>query len=238
VRVYRAREGPFAERPYFTLQEIESICSDELKKAELYPKEPSPIRIDRFIEKKFEIQISYQDLPEGLLGYTKFGPKGVEEIAVSRGLAEEGNRASERRLSATIAHEAGHGLLHAHLFVLEPEQIRSLFGDGVDRTAPKILCREGNVMGSRGFPRKGYDGHWWEFQANQAIGALLLPRSLVQKAIERLMVERGSLGQLVLEKSRMVEAARQLSEAFEVNPIVAEIRVENLFAEENKQLTL
>jgi hypothetical protein len=28
----------------------------------------------------------------------------------------------ERRVRSTLAHEAGHGLLHAHLFVLAPQQ--------------------------------------------------------------------------------------------------------------------
>jgi len=108
VRVYRTREGLFAERPYYALQKIESICSDEMKKVGLYPKEPSPIMSNRFIEKKFEIQLLYQDLSDVLLGYAKSGLRGVEEIAVSRGLAEEVDKASQRRLSATIAHEAGH----------------------------------------------------------------------------------------------------------------------------------
>ena len=29
-----------------------------------------------------------------------------------------------------------------------------------------------------------YDGRWWEFQANQAMGAALLPRKLVEVALD------------------------------------------------------
>ena len=238
MKVYRSQGGPFIERPYYTLTEIDSICSDELRKTELYPSVPTAIRIERFVEKRFKVQVAYNDLPDGILGFTRFGLKGVEEVVISRRLAKEDGKAAERRLSATLAHEAGHGLLHGHLFVLETEQIRSLLGDGISQTAPKILSREGTVIGSQGFIRKGYDGHWWEFQANQAIGALLMPKALVHKALEGLLVERGSIGVRVLEKSRTGVAVSLLSETFGVNQIVAEIRVEGLFAAETKQLTL
>src|SRR5713226_7829376 len=61
----------------------------------------------------------YDDLPQQILGYTQFGPRGVERIVVSRRLAEEDSDVARRRDRATLAHEAGHGLLHAHLFALE-----------------------------------------------------------------------------------------------------------------------
>jgi len=48
MKTWRTRLGPFAERPVYSLQEIESICADELKKVNLYPNEPEPIRIERF----------------------------------------------------------------------------------------------------------------------------------------------------------------------------------------------
>ena len=63
---------------------MDATCSDELQKLGIYPAEPSPIRIDRFIERRFNLQPTYEDLPNGLLGFTLFGAKGVEEIVVTR----------------------------------------------------------------------------------------------------------------------------------------------------------
>jgi hypothetical protein len=146
MRTYRSKAGPFAEQPFYEPFEIESICVDELQKLNLYPSDPAPIRIDRFIEKRFGVAPTYEDLPHGLLGFTLFGEKGVEKIVVAKSLDDEGTRPAERRLRTTLAHEAGHGLLHAHLFVLgsRPD---SLFGDGLAHDAQKILCREGGVSG-------------------------------------------------------------------------------------------
>jgi hypothetical protein len=71
------------------------------------------------------------------------------------------NGASGRRL----AHEAGHGLLHAYLFVLGETPL-NLF-DRDSQVDHKILCRD--VQGEERNSR-AYDGRWWEFQANRAMG--------------------------------------------------------------------
>jgi len=110
----RAKSGPFSERIYYPDQEIESICSDELAKVGLLPAEPSPIRIDRFIEKRFQVTPSYEDLVDGVLGLTRFGSRGVHEVVISKVLETERTQVAERRIRSTLAHEAGHGLLHAH----------------------------------------------------------------------------------------------------------------------------
>jgi len=92
MKTFRAKSGPFAEQPFYVPAEIESICTDELQRVGLLPKTPSPVRIDRFIEKRFEVQPSYEDLPAGLLGFTHFGPKGVERVVVSKALDVEGTK--------------------------------------------------------------------------------------------------------------------------------------------------
>src|ERR1700752_4120485 len=84
----KSRRGPFNERPYFENDEIDRICIDELRAVELYPKTPSPIRIDRFIEKRFKVTHSYEDLGAGILGLTKFGKKGVKEVFIAQVLDE------------------------------------------------------------------------------------------------------------------------------------------------------
>ena len=228
MRTYRSKTGPFAEQPFYKPSEIESICTDELQKVNLYPSDPTPIRIDRFIEKRFGIQPSYEDLPHGLLGFTLFGEKGVDRIVVTKSLDDEGTKPAERRLRTTLAHEGGHGLLHAHLFVLGSRPA-SLFGDGLAHDAQKILCREGGVSGVGGAPAKKPPYRWWEYQANQAMGALLLPEGLTRKAIAFLLSAQGTFGQPRLPADRREEAIRVLADTFDVNPVVARIRIEGFY---------
>jgi hypothetical protein len=238
MRTYRSTSGPFAERPFYELTDIESICVDELQKVDLFPSTPSPIRIDRFIEKRFKIQPTYAALPAGLLGFTSFGQNGVEEIVVSQSLDEEGTQPAERRLRTTLAHESGHGLLHAHLFVLNTRP-DSLFEGQLASDVPKILCREGQVSGVAHNLTRKPPYRWWEFQANQAMGALLLPRSLVTKALATMMVTRGVFGTPVLPSAERDTAIRLLATTFDVNPIAASFRLEALYPpSDEQQLTL
>lgn len=238
MKTFRASTGPFTERPYFEPAEIEEICHEALATTGLYPTEPSPIRIERFIEKRFGAHVTYEDLPDGILGYTEFGSKGVLKVAVSRALDETGSRASERRISTTLAHEGGHGLLHAHLFALGAD-VRSMFGNEIDSRRPKILCRDEALPSAGGPGSRSYDKRWWEFQANRAIGGLLLPRSSAEQSLADLLEERGSLGRRFLPPSSRDEAVRLLADVFDVNPAVARIRLDDLYpSTEEGQLTL
>lgn len=125
MRILHSVTGPFPERPYYTDTEMESICGDSLAEVGLLPATPKPIRIERFIEKRFKVSPSYEDLGDATLGLTRFGPNGVSKVVISQRLEQEGTKVAERRIRSTMAHEAGHGLLHAHLFTLAPQS--SLF---------------------------------------------------------------------------------------------------------------
>lgn len=230
MRTYRASTGPFLERPYYSDAEIEQICEDALQTSELYPSEPEPVRIERFVEKRFLVTPSYDDLPEGVLGYSCFGAKGMESMHISRALTEAGTRSAERLVSTTLAHEAGHGLFHAHLFALASGGM-SLFGSDPDVTGSRILCRDTGR-------RAGYDGRWWELQAGKAIGPLLMPRRLVTTALAPLLSPQGALRVLDLEASRRDEAVRIVSEVFNVNPAAARVRVDVIWPDKGSQLTL
>jgi len=136
MKTFRAKTGPFAERPFYEAAEIESICAEELQKLKLYPSDPAPIRIDRFIEKRFGIQPTYEDLPKGLLGFTRFGAKGVAEIVVAKVLDEEGTVTAERRLRSTWRTRLATGCFTRISSRLAPVPIRS------------------SVMGSHPTPRR------------------------------------------------------------------------------------
>jgi hypothetical protein len=239
MKTFRATSGPFAERPYYELGEIERICTEELHEAGLYPSRPEPVRVERFIEKRFHVSPTYEDLPRGVLGYTRFDRDGVEAIVVSRALSEEGSRTAERRINTTLAHEGGgHGLLHAHLFILGADA-SSLFEGDTDIASARILCRDDAAAEDAQAARRVYRGRWWEFQANQAMGALLLPRKLVEQCLEGVLERRGALGQPVLPGARRGKAVALAADVFDVNPVVARIRLDELYpGHEERQLTL
>src|SRR5579862_1586261 len=109
MRIYRTTEGPFAEAVYYTDADIENLCCDELRNVGLLPSTPEPVRVDRFIEKRFKVTPGYENLPDGILGLTKFGPRGVEEVVIANSIEEFGSVAAERRIRSTLAHECGHG---------------------------------------------------------------------------------------------------------------------------------
>jgi hypothetical protein len=232
MKKYFANKGPFTERPYFSNSEIEKVCSDELRAVNLYPDIPSPVRIDRFIEKCFKVVPSYEDLGNNILGMTVFGPTGVAQILVSKALEEDGSVAAERRIRTTLAHEGGHGLFHTELFAMALQK-KPLFGDLSDPNAPKVLCRD------EGEGTLSYKGQWWEYQANKAIGALLMPKSLVETSLDEFFSTKGLLGLRVFDHNRSGDAVRSLVDTFNVNPVVARIRLGQLFPQsESMQMSL
>lgn len=230
MKTFRSKRGPFAERPFYEPEDVDSICLDALRETNLLPSAPAAIRIERFIEKRFAVVAKYDDLPNGVLGFTQFGPRGVEAVYVSRQLAETGTRGSERLLNSTFAHEAGHGLLHAHLFGLAAENL--VLFDSLDVTETQILCRDERQ------PQRGYDGRWWEYQAQMAIGPLLMPRALVRPVVEPLLRSSGMLQMPLLPDRSRGAAISIVAETFDVNPAAARVRIGVMFPQQRNQLTL
>ena len=234
MKTSRTAAGPFLERPYFSDREVEAICEEALRATGLFPTSPGPIRIERFLEKRFNVVPEYEDLSSGVLGYTVFGKNGVQAIYVNRSLAEEDTKASERRVRTTMAHEGGHGLLHAHLFALEAS-VGSLFENSADISPTRILCRDQPSTAGRS---ERYDGRWWEVQANKAMASLLLPERLVVECLESFLEARGSLGGRTLPDSKREPAARQIADSFDVNPIVARLRLARVCPLDGGQMAL
>jgi hypothetical protein len=225
--------GASSKQPYFTPSQIDQICRDELSTEGLLPASPEPIRIDRFIEKRFKVSPQYEDLPDGVLGFTRFGKNGVKAVVVAAALDAEGGKVAERRVRTTLAHEAGHGLLHAHLFALNEIPLH-LF-NRESHTGDQILCRD--VQNDE--KKSGrYEGRWWEYQANRAMAGLLCPRELVQQAVKPFLQPAGLLGVEVLDVSQRDASARALADIFDVNPVVARIRINEMFPAETGQMHL
>jgi len=222
----KTRAGsPGPNRIYLPASRIERSCEDALRSVGLLPDAPSAIRIERFIEKKFGLTPEYAALPAGVLGYTTFEAGRPICLVVDRGLAETDSAVAQRRISTTLAHEAGHCLFHAHFFSGGQESELLFLEESEGSRVPKILCRDE--------PSASYDGKWWEYQANAAIGPLLLPRDLVFTAVQPFVESRGLLGLPALGDRMRRNAEGALAEIFEVNPVVARIRLAEMFPQDH-----
>ena len=224
MRTRKNASSPFGMVLYLTKDEIDKMCEDALREAKFLPDKPAAIKIDQFIEAYFKCNLDFgTDLGADVMGFTFFSPKAAPVVVgVSPSLCD-GTQVNDRRVRTTLAHEAGHCLIHPILFMPDIDT-SSLFGTNVDVKKRQILCRQQDFEGGR-----GYDGRWWEFQANCAIGSFLLPKQIFKTACEKFLVPVGSLGMKEIPPSKREIAARELSEFFDVNPKVVTIRLNNLF---------
>jgi hypothetical protein len=57
-------------------------------------------------------------------------------------------------------------------------------------------------------------------------------------ALEPYVVASGSLGLRTFDQARLEEATRMLADLFDVNPVVARIRINQIFPDQSGQLLL
>jgi hypothetical protein len=230
---FRTTSSPFKQQTFYKQVELEFMCLDELRKAELLPLEPEPIRIETFVTKRFGVTPDYSaPLPNGILGLTRFGNSGPTDVFISKSLGEDTSDVGRRRTNATLAHEAGHGLLHGYLFVISGRKGGFSLGrcasvadpaSGVDMTDRSFLCRDVDT---------NVTGHaWWEWQADAMIGPLLMPSPLVGKLLKTefdVMMPSLKTGSISLQSNDVPAILKKMAEIFDVNPAAARIRLEKI----------
>jgi len=211
----RDPQSPFGLRVHFENAEFESMM-DELRSragAETLV-ESEGVDVDRVLSRGLGIEADYVELPEGVLGRTLFRRDGKARVEISRALAEaaEDDVVARRRLRTTAAHEIGHVVCHTQL-VIEDSRTPSLFPNaGQDRPAPKVLCREEGVGNFR------YRGEWWEYQANQCMACLLLPRApFIARAKTALQASGASSFEEAIREGREDDLIRGVSRCFDVS---------------------
>jgi hypothetical protein len=229
----RSQTGPFHRKLFIPEQRLESTCLDALRAMNLLPDVPSPIRIERFVFFRFGIEEEYEELPAGIMGCAKFTREGLRRIILNRHLAEDQSVVSLRRLRSTLAHEAGHGLFHTELFIekLTLDEEHGTFGRGgstSDSVSPDgFACR---AEAGLDMPRP-YE--WWEYQANRAMAALLLPWTLViEAAKERLLGVLAASGPV---EDRVRQPEQELAELFDVNRRMVSIRLDGWWRDQLQQ---
>lgn len=229
MKVVRTPGRGLGKRLVFDEAEFDAIGLETLRKTKLLPSAPAPVRIDRLIESLFGVTIEYLDLGEGVLGATSFRPNGsVHGIAVARDLDRD---SATHLFRSTLAHEAGHGLLHPMLFMQDTGQ-GTFSVDNADPSKRRILCRSRDIVPGQ---RRGYDGRWWEYQANRMIGSLLLPRQLVLAAAGEFAERRPLSGSMFLSEENRMRATDQLAKLFEVSQACMSIRLEEILPQSNGQ---
>jgi len=217
--------SPWGTRVYYETSEFETMMEEAMLRvgSDVFV-EGAGVDVDRVLFKGFDVEADYVDLPAGLLGRTLFHRDGTAHVEVSRQLAEaaEVDTVQRRRLRSTLAHEGGHLACHGQLFVMDDGTL-SLFPEGEEEIPPSILCRSSSI----GTP--GYSGEWWEFQANQCMACLLLPRRLLRRHYHSIL-ESLSLVDYVdaVRQDRQDELVRGLADLFDVSWQLVLIRLKNL----------
>jgi hypothetical protein len=100
----------------------------------------------------------------------------------------------------------------------------------------RFLCRNNDIDPSATrSPARQYDGRWWEWQANRAIGGFLLPKQMVRTAVAPFLTRTLVTGIASLPASARAKAEYDIATVFEVNPVVARIRLSEMFPDKTGQ---
>jgi hypothetical protein len=227
MRHYRGPRGD--ERIWFESSEIEQITSVELRKARLTPTEASPsVDVETFIERHLKVKLDqYAELPPSVLGVTEFFEGKPPVISINKDLTgcaldeDESPPGQLGRWRATLAHEAGHVLLHRSLFEFAVGNM-SLFAGSGNNDAGRQLhrCMKRDATYASG-------GDWREVQANQAMAALLMPKSLFM-TVARAEVAKVFDGGDAIPSGGEDCIASRLAPMFKVSRQAARIRLQTV----------
>lgn len=173
---------PTKRIPYYEREEIERITWDELRITGQASDEPEPVCIETFCMRRWGIGLDYHEFPPGVFGEIVFSTRGVAAIRIRREFGEGGHAGLRHIAHSTAAHEAGHGIFHASEIV--PEIARA--APGIEEKLFRQRCFADTVGPEcEHFARGSFTRHRaLEWQANAAMGSLLIPRPAVFRALE------------------------------------------------------
>jgi hypothetical protein len=215
VRTYKDSGSPWGVGVYYEDKEFEAMMDEaRLRGGTDVLTVGEGIDVDLVLQKGYGVSPEIVELPEGVLGRTTFHSDGKVLLELNRELADEAERSvgARHRLRSTLGHECGHIVLHGHLYSVD--QGPSLFGGAPVRSAG-VLCRSGDI---RERPDYGVSRQWWEYQANRAMAALLLPVGLFRKQVEETLKRMGIAdARAALAAGRGREFVGELASAFDVS---------------------
>ncbi len=230
MKRYRDKHGK--ERLWFPDGEIDEIMENELRQAQLFPQIANPVvDLEQFIENHLDVHLDqYAELNDDILGETVFKINASPEILINRILTSQAFEqrteipGSLGRWRATLAHEAAHVLLHEPLFK-NGTQTPSLFDDlsATPEVQQLTRCSDANIA------RHTAKTDWKEFQANQGMAALLMPRKLFIQVLSNEVFNIDSfIKELAESPSKLHTFASYIAGRFNVSREAARIRLETL----------
>lgn len=223
MRIRRDKTSPWGKRLWIEDHDFEQTMDDLRAKLPNNAFSPgSGVDVEAILEQVLEVDVDYCDLEAGVLGKTRFLADGRVEVCVSRWLADaaDKNKIQRRRFRATLAHEASHVIYHRRLYL--DSGTGWLFAPKSED--PQIMCREERIEGTP------YDGEWWEFQANQGMSCLLLPRPLLLTEFEEALERRGfdSIEAVAGEERALTRLVGDLVDVFDVSMTMMIYRLQAL----------
>lgn len=231
MKEYRSATGE--RRLWFEEDEIEWMMEDELRKAGLVPTLADPVvDLESLLEIHLGVKLDiHAVLDDEVLGVTDFvgGKKplvSINKALTSRAETEEAPSGILGRWRATMAHEAGHVILHRGLVEVPFEQ-GSLFGETTKESGSSLFrCLKRDVS----FRRGNYD--WKEVQANRGMAALLMPAKVFRELVLDI-VKADRFDDLCLQmpetgSTEFSDLLLDVSKRCEVSQEAARIRLESL----------
>ncbi len=221
MRTTRDASGRFPERPFYTERELDDMFEHivtsflrQRRNAIAFPLTTDDLTV------LIEEDVSDLDLYADLSGYgsevegmTKFEPGSKPHVAIAAELSESSCR--ENRLRTTLAHEYGHVRLHADLYDLYALR-RPLFDQRHEPVA--IYCKRATILSAK-------QSDWMEWQAGYACGAILMPRSYVQRIVREQQETRHIFGAVRDTSSDGIALIKAVAESFRVSNDAARIRL-------------
>jgi hypothetical protein len=193
-------------------------------------KDDVSVDIERFVERHLRVRLDqHAELDDNILGVTHFTPGRPPRTEINRDLTgsaleeEDATPGMIGRWRATVAHEAGHVLLHQMLYEIDDMQ-RGLFRDPAQeerRTVNLMRCQKRDVV-----YRTNGASDWREVQANKAIGGLLMPRPVAVKVISA-EIDKFN-GPLVAGSAGFEHLVDEVARRFLVSKQAARIRIQGL----------
>lgn len=202
--------NPLADTYQLTKQEIESqVLSDLAKYRKRYQEKynksiPSPIDVDNFVKELWDFDINFKIIQQEsetdeILGYL---------LPESRQIIIDESCTNQKRVSFTIAHEAGHLSLHGPLFTTD----EGLIIGWKDSDS----CKNKKKLDTANIRR--------EWQANVYAGTLLAPRIEVESFLQEIGLVKG----VILTNFNLDDYFSKLEERFGLSRHALEIRLEHL----------
>lgn len=218
VKFVRDTMHGFGDRPHYEPRDLDSIferiVADFLRGK--YGKVEFPISTDD-LTTLIETHVSDLDQYADLTGYgasvegaTVFSRSGKPKVFISAQV-----HAHENRLRTTLAHEFGHVHLHAYLIAMLDGQMSLGFAN---QKPAAIACRSDTIVAAK-------KTDWREWQASYASGAMLMPRSHLQKIVGEIQRLHGIVGSIPATSANGQLYIDTVVENFSVSRDAARVRL-------------